>query len=159
MAEQQELFLRAFMLEQKLDIKDRKWRLKTFKNCFIGEEAIKEIINLKFATSIQEAIVFGNKLIQNDIIKHVTRKHEFKNETLFYKFTKTYKAKHPIQESKEMDDISFHTKLANDISNELDKEFDAALAELSTTINETNKGQIMTGSVKSKVFCNFHLAF
>lgn len=91
MTEQQKLLEKATTLEKNLDIQDRKWRFKTFKNCFIGSEAIKIIINLKYATNISEAIALGNAFIKHDIIKHVTRKHRFKNEHLYYKFTKTYK--------------------------------------------------------------------
>eukprot|EP01084_Bolivina_argentea_P198316 339625_1 len=76
----------AKRLEMNLDIKDRKYHLKTYKQCFIGKEAILPIINCGFATSESTAVEFGNKLLKANIIAHVEKKHNFKNDCLFYKF-------------------------------------------------------------------------
>ena len=77
-------------MEGKLDIKDRQYTLKSYKKCFVGDEAIKIIKKLNFASNDTEAIAFGNKLIQSDIIEHVNRDHMFKNAKLFYRFTQKY---------------------------------------------------------------------
>lgn len=48
------------------------------------------MIKLNYASSIQQAIDFGNRLMQADIIQHVERDHTFKNEKLYYRFTEYY---------------------------------------------------------------------
>eukprot|EP01084_Bolivina_argentea_P151585 264581_1 len=82
---------KAELLEKSLTIKDRKWHLKTYKNCFIGSEAVETIIDSKIAASTYGAIIFGNKLITTDLIVHVENEHIFKNERLYYQFTEKYK--------------------------------------------------------------------
>lgn len=84
------LQLQAQKLETSLDICDRKYKFKTYKKCFIGSDAVKEIISLNLAINENEAMEFGNKLIDSDIIQHVTKGHTFKNEKLFYRFTDKY---------------------------------------------------------------------
>eukprot|EP00486_Rosalina_sp_Unknown_P003140 CAMPEP_0201573420 /NCGR_PEP_ID=MMETSP0190_2-20130828/17277_1 /ASSEMBLY_ACC=CAM_ASM_000263 /TAXON_ID=37353 /ORGANISM="Rosalina sp." /LENGTH=752 /DNA_ID=CAMNT_0048000395 /DNA_START=176 /DNA_END=2434 /DNA_ORIENTATION=- len=77
---------KAKRLQEKLDIKDRKYNFTTFKNCFIGSEAVAIITNLKFADDAPGAIKFGNELMQKGIIQHVTKDHTFKNEKKYYAF-------------------------------------------------------------------------
>ena len=84
------LQLQASQLQTNLDIRDRRYKFKTYKKCFIGTEAIKVIIKLNLASNGDDAIAFGNKLIETNIIQHVTNKHLFKNEKLFYRFTDQY---------------------------------------------------------------------
>ena len=67
--------------------------MKTYKKCFIGSEAVDAIIRLNLATNEKDAVEFGNKLIQYDIIQHVLKHHTFKNEFLFYRFIDGYQSK------------------------------------------------------------------
>ena len=80
----------AQLLEQNLDIKCRRYRLKSYSHVFVGQDAIPIIINLKLASNETEAIAFGNKLIELKLIEHVTNDHPFKKEHLFYRFTEHY---------------------------------------------------------------------
>eukprot|EP01084_Bolivina_argentea_P218359 370569_1 len=91
MSNREDWISKAIHLEKNLDIQDRKYHLKTYKQCFVGSAAIYVIINLKYATNKDEAISFGNKLLNRKIIKHVTGKHKFKNENVFYEFVKNYR--------------------------------------------------------------------
>ena len=100
-----DLVFKAQQLQQHLItkgmIKDRKYKLKTYKECFIAKDIIPIIIELKLiplsTTNKNEnesmAIKFGNDLMQSDIIQHVTKAHMFKNEKLFYKFIPGYNNK------------------------------------------------------------------
>eukprot|EP00483_Globobulimina_turgida_P006065 UN06075 len=81
---------KAKQLQEKLKIKKRKYKEKNYNNCFVGTECVKLIINLKFASNEQEAIDFGNQLIDYNIIQHVERRHTFKNEKLYYQFIPGY---------------------------------------------------------------------
>eukprot|EP01084_Bolivina_argentea_P102235 183190_1 len=80
------LIANATKLKQNVQIKNRMYKLKPYKNCFIGDEAVKTIIELNIASNTDKAISFGNLLIKNNIIKHVEREHTFKNGYFFYKF-------------------------------------------------------------------------
>ena len=84
------LQLQAQKLEASLDIRDRKYKFKTYRRCFIGSDAINVMISLNLASNEKEAMELGNKLIQSNIIQHVTKKHAFKNEKLFYRYTDQY---------------------------------------------------------------------
>ena len=84
------LIAKGKQLENKLEIKDRKKRMKSYKKCFVGKECVKVIINLNFATDQQSAVEFGNKLLQNRIIEHVNGQQTFKNKDIFYRFIEGY---------------------------------------------------------------------
>ena len=92
MAARAALVVKAQQLERKLEIKDRRYNLKKYKSCFIGSECVSLILELKYAYNEQQAVDFGNQLIQNDIIQHVERHHTFKNQKLFYKFVDGYQS-------------------------------------------------------------------
>ena len=68
-----------------LDIRDRRFRLTLYANCFVGSEAVDWIVRTQKATR-QEAVRLGQRLVARDVIHHVTYEHAFKDEYLFYKF-------------------------------------------------------------------------
>ncbi|NER29979.1 MAG: mechanosensitive ion channel [Symploca sp. SIO1C4] len=68
-----------------LQIKDRRYGLKTFRNCFVGSEAVKWFMLTQKATQIA-AIQIGQLLIDRGIVHHVLDEHGFKDEFLFYRF-------------------------------------------------------------------------
>ncbi len=71
-----------------VDICDRHYGFpaKIYENCFIGSEAVGELIKKGIATDEDDAIRIGNLLMQSGIFHHVQRAHTFKNEYLFYRF-------------------------------------------------------------------------
>merc|ERR1712154_331782 len=73
-----------------LDIKDRKWHFKVYRQCFVGSEAVETMIQFKFASTKVEAIDFGNRLLKFGIIEHVEKDHSFKDEFYFYRFVKGF---------------------------------------------------------------------
>ena len=81
---------KAQLLEQKLDIQTRRYNFTRYPNCFIGQDAVPIILDLKLASNETEAIEFGNKLMTGKLIEHVTNDHDFKKEYLFYQFTDHY---------------------------------------------------------------------
>eukprot|EP01083_Nonionella_stella_P118641 354250_1 len=139
----EDLLRQGRSLELQLVIKDRKWRSKIYKNCFVGSEAIPIIIGLHLASDTSDAIQFGNSLIQNEIIAHITHKIGFKNQNLYYKFTEKYQKSIKAMDITD-DDSTFHAHLASQISNELDKQFDEALEDITKpkqSPNTNNKSQ------------------
>ena len=68
-----------------VQIKDRPYHLKTYRRCFVGEEAVrwlKGYLNI----SEEEAVEIGQKLIDEKLIHHVLDEHSFENKYLFYRF-------------------------------------------------------------------------
>jgi hypothetical protein len=68
-----------------IEIKDRKYRLTTYHQCFIASEVV-QCMEKKYILSKSEAIRLAQELIDLKIIHHVTDNHEFKNDYLFYRF-------------------------------------------------------------------------
>ena len=68
-----------------LEIKDRRYGLKTYSQVFTGSEAVSWLIKHEKATKA-EAIAIGKLMIEQRIIHHVLDEHNFKDEALFYRF-------------------------------------------------------------------------
>eukprot|EP01084_Bolivina_argentea_P174467 302231_1 len=83
---------KAEMLEKRIEIKNRKFNLKAYSNCFIGSEAIKVMIKLRLAQNTEQAIQFGNRLMDTGLIAHVTDSNSFEDgkPPYFYTFTPKY---------------------------------------------------------------------
>ena len=72
-------------LSSNLAIEDRKYRLRTFKQCFIGFEAAKTMEDMGLVCNRRHAELLGNQLLNYGIILHVTHAHPFLNEFFFYR--------------------------------------------------------------------------
>jgi len=55
-----------------VEIRDRKWRLKTYKTCFIGRELVDWLLkNEDWIISRAKAETFAQQLLSEDYIRHV----------------------------------------------------------------------------------------
>lgn len=81
------LYKIAESMALRLNIKDRQYHLRTYKQSFLGNEAVAFLISEGHAANQSEALDIGNKLHEMGIINHVTKDHAFKNEPLFYRFS------------------------------------------------------------------------
>ena len=70
-----------------LKIKNRWYRLKYYRQCFIGTELVDCLVKHKGFME-EEAIALGQILLKQGLISHVCNDHDFKNEFLFYRFQK-----------------------------------------------------------------------
>ena len=70
----------------KVKVKDRSYRLKTYKSCFTGEEAVKALLTLDDCQTVDDALTVGNGLMAHGVFEHVLREHALKNGPLFYRF-------------------------------------------------------------------------
>lgn len=68
-----------------VEIKDRRYRLRSFTACFVGSEAVTWLTQHQKATR-EEAIRMGQFLIERGIIHHVTDEHTFEDSYFFYRF-------------------------------------------------------------------------
>lgn len=73
-------------LRANLEIKDRKYLLSSYKNCFVGSEAVDLMVSAKLSPTRESAVHLGQMLIAANVIQHVTKDHAFKDEKLFYVF-------------------------------------------------------------------------
>lgn len=71
-----------------VDIADRKYGFpsKKFEKCFVGEEAVTQLMHEGIAADEDDAVRVGNLMLEAGFFHHVQRAHEFKNEYLFYRF-------------------------------------------------------------------------
>lgn len=67
-------------------VKDRKHRLSTFKQCFVGREAVDWLVASSHAASRKDAVRIGRALADIALFEHVTRDHEFEDGHYFYRF-------------------------------------------------------------------------
>ncbi len=68
-----------------VEIRDRRYRLNTYHNCFVGQELVDWLMK-NYGYIREEAIELGQILIEKKIIHHVTDQHPFMDEYLFYRF-------------------------------------------------------------------------
>eukprot|EP00535_Pseudo-nitzschia_heimii_P009655 CAMPEP_0197192024 /NCGR_PEP_ID=MMETSP1423-20130617/24416_1 /TAXON_ID=476441 /ORGANISM="Pseudo-nitzschia heimii, Strain UNC1101" /LENGTH=683 /DNA_ID=CAMNT_0042644833 /DNA_START=50 /DNA_END=2102 /DNA_ORIENTATION=- len=75
----------ALQFKENIKLEDRKFRLKTFKQVFVGSEAVDYLIQSGAAASRQDAVELGKALQDMGIFEHVVRDHGFEDEYLFYR--------------------------------------------------------------------------
>ncbi|ESA34933.1 pleckstrin g-protein interacting- domain-containing protein [Leptolyngbya sp. Heron Island J] len=68
-----------------ISIKDRRYKLKVYPKCFIGNEAVDWLINNANLTP-HEAIRVGQRMLERHIIHHVLDEQDFENNHFFYRF-------------------------------------------------------------------------
>jgi len=73
-----------------VQVKDRKWRLKTYKKCFVGTEAIDWLVSKLGMVDREDAVSVGQELMRLQFFCHVCDdKQEFRDDYLFYNFMVT----------------------------------------------------------------------
>ena len=70
---------------QGVEVKDRWHMARRYPRCFIGSEAVT-CLQTAYGISLAEAIRYGQLLVENGLVSHVTGQHLFENEFLFYRF-------------------------------------------------------------------------
>jgi pyruvate/2-oxoglutarate dehydrogenase complex dihydrolipoamide dehydrogenase (E3) component len=75
-------------VKQVLDIKDRKYGFppKTFTKCFVGSEAVKQLVEEGIASDEEDAVRIGNIMLNAGVFHHVLDAHPFEKKNLFYRF-------------------------------------------------------------------------
>lgn len=68
-------------------VADRYYHLKSYKQCFVGSQAVDFLVTSGAAASRQDAVNLGQALLSElHVFEHVTRDHDFADEKLFYRF-------------------------------------------------------------------------
>lgn len=74
-------------LLSKVEVKDRRYRMKVYKKCFIASQAIDVLVDAGFAGSRVEAVRLGRKVNERyDLFEHVVGDHLLKDDYLFFRF-------------------------------------------------------------------------
>ncbi|GMH32235.1 hypothetical protein BSKO_00069 [Bryopsis sp. KO-2023] len=81
------LYEKAQRMMESIELKDRQYHLKTYKNCFVGMDAVDWMVKEGLADSAESAVELGNRMREQGFFKHVTSGHDFENKELFYHFT------------------------------------------------------------------------
>jgi hypothetical protein len=76
----------ATKFKENVKIADRSYRLKTYKQCFVGNEAVDYLVDSGATISREDAVVLGKALMEMRLFEHVCRDHDFRDEYLFYRF-------------------------------------------------------------------------
>jgi hypothetical protein len=77
----------AELFKKSVKIEDRKFHLTTYKDCFVGKEAVDFLVETGSAQSREDAVTLGLALQTNfHLFEHVTRDHAFADDKLFYRF-------------------------------------------------------------------------
>jgi len=70
-------------------VRDRKFHLQTYHDCFVGSEVVDYLIDHELAPSRSAAVGIGRELMNSlGAFEHVAKDHDFKDEYLFYRFIK-----------------------------------------------------------------------
>ena len=76
-----------------IDVRNRRYKLKKYKRCFIASEAVDFMVSSGWATSREDAVELGRNLQdQFNLFEHIVEphKHRFKDEYLFFKFNASH---------------------------------------------------------------------
>ena len=68
-----------------VEIANRRHLLTTYPMCFVGHEA-GDWVSRVAAVSRDDAVAFGNLLVDRGIIHHVLDEHSFKDGNFYYRF-------------------------------------------------------------------------
>ena len=64
----------AERMNRELEVRDRHWRLKRYRGCFVGREAVRWMVNTAaVAPSEDDAVALGNAMLHLGLIAHVVR--------------------------------------------------------------------------------------
>jgi hypothetical protein len=72
-----------------VDVRNRRYQLKSYKRCFVGAEAVDFMVQSGWARSREEAVKIGQSLQKEfKLFEHVVdpERHDFKDSFLFFKF-------------------------------------------------------------------------
>jgi len=116
----------AAAFKENVIIKDRKYHMKTYPQCFIGSEAVDYLIQSGSANSREEAVNIGKALQAMHLFEHVTRDHQFTDDYLFFRFLEGERGSLKVDETtgKALEWTTFLGPAAGDGNQSLQPSFD-----------------------------------
>ncbi|KAF2121123.1 hypothetical protein BDV96DRAFT_483562 [Lophiotrema nucula] len=86
--------------EKGIPMIDRRWHWRLHYNCFIGSDLTSWLqMNFKDIGSRDDAVIFGNDLMNEGLFLHVQKRHQFRDGNFFYQIAPEYGASRPESRS------------------------------------------------------------
>ena len=83
-----------------IDILTRRWHLQLHFHCFKGDDFTDWLtLNFKDIDTREEAVEFGNELMQHGLFQHANKRHNFKDGNYFYQIDAEYRTPRPESKS------------------------------------------------------------
>jgi hypothetical protein len=79
--------IHKLVIRDRMDIYSQDQRGRNYKQCFTGEECVKEMIKQGLAADVKEAVGLGNRFISVGLMQHVRSEHIFQDVGHLYQFT------------------------------------------------------------------------
>jgi hypothetical protein len=87
----------ADVFEEGVEVGPNVFHYRTYKDTFVGRDAVTFLVDHRLARTRQDAVRVGNLLLERGIFRHCCDDHNFKDKFLFYRFVPH---KQRIQEQK-----------------------------------------------------------
>ncbi|KAJ5779232.1 Winged helix-turn-helix transcription repressor DNA-binding [Penicillium paradoxum] len=82
--------------EKGVRMMDRRWHWRLHYNCFIGFEFTTWLLqNIRDIDTRDQAVKFGNELIEHGLFQHVEKRHNFRDGNYFYQMCAEYRVTRP----------------------------------------------------------------
>ncbi|KAJ5506151.1 Winged helix-turn-helix transcription repressor DNA-binding [Penicillium expansum] len=82
--------------EKGVRMMDRRWHWRLHYNCFIGFEFTTWLLqNIRDIDTRDQAVKFGNELIDHGLFQHVEKRHNFRDGNYFYQVCADYRVTRP----------------------------------------------------------------
>ncbi|KAJ5138997.1 Winged helix-turn-helix transcription repressor DNA-binding [Penicillium bovifimosum] len=82
--------------EKGVRMMDRRWHWRLHYNCFIGFEFTTWLLqNIRDIDTREQAVKFGNELIDHGLFQHVEKRHNFRDGNYFYQVCAEYRVNRP----------------------------------------------------------------
>jgi len=72
-------------MRQEIEVMDRRWRLRFFSRCFVGQEAVTWLATT-YQISRNQAVALGQDCLLRGLISHVVSEQDFADAYFFYRF-------------------------------------------------------------------------
>jgi hypothetical protein len=83
-----------------VEVKDRKWMLKTYPQCFIASELVEWLLKQKITETREQAVGLSSYLVDKQSFHAVNSEHKFKDEDLYFTFDDLETSQKNLSESK-----------------------------------------------------------
>jgi hypothetical protein len=104
-------FVSILQSDEGIPILDRYWHLKRYKYCFVGMDLVNFLIeNFNDIETREEAVEYGNKLMEQKVFLHVVSKHHFLDGHYFYYINKKFTKPNTVDEIKDDNSINDKTQ-------------------------------------------------
>ncbi|KAI9800254.1 MAG: vacuolar membrane-associated protein iml1 [Piccolia ochrophora] len=82
--------------EKGVPMQDRRWHWRLHYNCFIGFEMTTWLLaNFRDVENRDEAVEFGNELMEKGLFQHVEKRHQFRDGNFFYQLGSEHRNTRP----------------------------------------------------------------